>query len=29
MRQKIAPKLPEPKYIMTEAGVGYFFQKAV
>ena len=28
LRQKIEPKAASPKYIMTEAGVGYYFQKA-
>lgn len=28
LRQKIEPKPNQPKYIMTESGVGYFFQKA-
>lgn len=28
LRQKIEPKPNQPKYIMTESGVGYYFQKA-
>jgi len=28
LRQKIEPEPNQPKYIMTESGVGYFFQKA-
>ncbi|MFH1016452.1 MAG: winged helix-turn-helix domain-containing protein [Chloroflexota bacterium] len=28
LRQKIEPEPNQPKYILTESGVGYFFQKA-
>lgn len=28
LRQKIEPDPPRPRYIMTEPGVGYYFQKA-
>jgi len=28
LRQKIEPEPNQPKYIMTESGVGYYFQKA-
>ncbi|MFC1939147.1 winged helix-turn-helix domain-containing protein [Chloroflexota bacterium] len=28
LRKKIEPDFSRPRYIMTEAGVGYYFQKA-
>ena len=28
LRQKIEPDLSSPRYILTESGVGYYFQKA-